>query len=156
MKCLLIPIIVGLISALLGYLLGTATKSKDSDAIAKLKAALDACKKAQTNSSTKASSGVAFDAQAAKAVFGKTVKHNDLTVVEGIGPKIQELFRKNGVDTWKALAECSVEKCQQTLDKGGENFKLHNPKTWPKQAQLAYEGKWQKLFDWQEELDGGV
>lgn len=45
MKCLLIPIIVGLISALLGYLLGSAKKSKESDAIAKLKAALDACKK---------------------------------------------------------------------------------------------------------------
>ncbi|MDG1393490.1 MAG: 50S ribosomal protein L21, partial [Flavobacteriaceae bacterium] len=27
--------------------------------------------------------------------------------------------------------------------------------TWPKQARLAYDGKWKKLLEWQDELDGG-
>jgi len=155
MKCLLIPILIGLISAILGYLLGRS-RSKDDGSIARLKAELDACKKAQTSSNLKSAAGVAFNASAAKAVFGKNIKHNDLTIVEGIGPKIQELFHKHGVNTWKKLAECSAEKCQKVLDNGGENFKLHNPKTWPDQAQMAHEGKWQKLFDWQEKLDGGL
>jgi hypothetical protein len=30
-----------------------------------------------------------------------------------------------------------------------------NPGTWPKQAELAAEGKWDELKAWQEELDGG-
>ena len=32
----------------------------------------------------------------------------------------------------------------------------HVPDTWPKQAQLAHEGKWDELNEWQDKLDGGV
>ena len=28
-------------------------------------------------------------------------------------------------------------------------------KTWPKQARMAYEGKWQELRQWQDKLNGG-
>jgi len=31
-----------------------------------------------------------------------------------------------------------------------------NPSTWPDQAQLADAGEWDKLKQWQDELDGGV
>lgn len=161
MKCLLIPIIVGLISAILGYLLGRLSKGKNNNhnKIAALEAELEACKKGKINLSSKShkSAGIIpFNASNAKGVFGKTIKENSLTVVEGIGPKIEKLFHQHNVNSWKALSECTVEKCQKVLNSGGENYKLHNPKTWPKQAQMAYEGKWQQLFDWQEKLDGGV
>ena len=105
-----------------------------------------------------ASSAVAlipFDAAAAKAIFGKNIKENDLTIVEGIGPKIQELFHNHQIKTWKELSECTVDKCQSVLDSGGDNYKIHKPGTWPKQAKFAYEGKWAELLKWQEELDGG-
>ncbi len=173
--CWLIPIIVGLISAILGYLLGRLSKgdgNDDSDKIARLEADLEACLKSKASfqselDTTKASlanslasagavtSLIAFDAAAAKAAFGKKIKENDLTVVEGIGPKIQGLFHNHDVNTWKALSECSVEKCKEVLTSGGDRFKMHNPGTWPKQAKLAYEGKWQELSDWQDQLDGG-
>ena len=91
----------------------------------------------------------------AKTVFGKTVKENDLTIVEGIGPKIQQLFHNNNIKTWKSLSNCSVAKCQNILDDAGEAYRIHNPGTWPKQARMAYEGKWEKLLKWQDELDGG-
>ncbi len=160
--CLLIPLLVGLLSALLGYLLGKllggASDDESKARIAKLEADLDACRKSKTMNvgNSFAAAGVAFDADAAKAIFGKRIKENDLTIVEGIGPKIQELFHNHDVRTWKALSECSVDKCQNVLNSGGERFKIHNPGTWPKQARLAYEGKWKDLFDWQEALDGGV
>ena len=96
-----------------------------------------------------------FDADAAKAVFGKKIKQDDLKIVEGIGPKIEGLFHSFDIKTWKALSEASIEKCQEVLDSGGERYKIHNPGTWPKQAQLAYEGKWAELLKWQDELDGG-
>ncbi len=97
----------------------------------------------------------AFDADTAKAVFGKKIKENDLTVVEGIGPKIAELFNQADIHTWSELAQTSVEDCQKILDNAGDRFTIHNPGTWPRQAKLAADGEWQKLFDWQEKLDGG-
>ena len=172
--CILIPLLVGAICALLGYLLGKLLGGGNhddcNDRIAKLEAELASCKasKATTpvSSSSTGSSGIAssftattpvlvFNADAAKAVFGKKIKENDLTVVEGVGPKIQELFHNHNVKTWKALSECSVEKCQEVLNSGGNRFKIHKPGTWPKQAKLAYEGKWAELLKWQDELDHG-
>ena len=100
--------------------------------------------------------GVVFNTEEAKAVFGKKIKENDLTVVEGIGPKIQELFHDFDIKTWAGLGAVSIEKCQEILDSGGARFKMHNPKTWPKQAKLAAEGKWKELKQWQDELDGGI
>jgi len=75
--------------------------------------------------------------------------------VEGIGPKIEELYHNAGIKTWKELSETTVEKSQAILDEAGERFSVHNPATWSKQAELAYQGKWQELKDWQETLDGG-
>ncbi len=92
------------------------------------------------------STAYAFDSGLAKSIFGKNIKENDLTVVEGIGPKIQELFHKNNIKTWKSLSNCSVQKCQSILDDAGEAYRTHNPGTWPKQARMAYEGKWEKLL----------
>lgn len=96
-----------------------------------------------------------FDAGAAKAIFGKKIKQDDLKLVEGIGPKIEQLFYSHDVKTWKSLSECSIEKCSEILKSGGKRYEMHKPGTWPKQAKLAYEGKWQELLDWQNELDRG-
>ena len=177
--CILIPLLVGLISAILGYLLGRlfGGGNDDSDRIARLESDLEACRKAKTqldtdlasaksslsNNTNMASSfaapaapaAIAFDADEAKAVFGKRIKQDDLTVVEGIGPKIQELFHNHDVKTWKALSECSVDKCKSVLMSGGDRFKMHKPGTWPEQAKMAYEGRWADLAKWQDELDGG-
>ena len=174
--CILIPLLVGTICALLGYLLGRLLGGDSNhddcdDRVAKLIANLEACRrhkmslegdlktaKASLASSLAATSIVAsipFDGATAKSVFGKKIKENDLTVVEGIGPKIQQLFHNHEVKTWKALSECSIEKCQDVLTSGGDRFKMHKPGSWPKQAKLAYEGRWSDLLKWQDELDGG-
>ncbi|MBC2844064.1 hypothetical protein [Winogradskyella flava] len=169
--CILIPLLVGAICALLGYLLGRLLGggNDDSDRIAKLEADLEACNNLRssieadlksananlTSSFAASASAIAFDADTAKAVFGKKIKENDLTIVEGIGPKIQELFHNHDVKTWKALSECSIDKCQSVLDSGGERFRVHKPNTWPDQAKMAYEGRWADLLKWQDELDGG-
>jgi predicted flap endonuclease-1-like 5' DNA nuclease len=174
--CILIPLLVGAICALLGYLLGRLLDGGSShddcnEKVAKLEAELEACKQSRMSlegdlKTTKASlassltatsiaASIPFDAAAAKAVFGKKIKENDLTVVEGIGPKIQELFHNHEVKTWKALSECNIEKCQDVLTSGGDRFKMHKPGSWPKQAEMAYQGKWAELLKWQDELDGG-
>ena len=166
--CILIHFGVGILSALFGYLLGRLFEKGRcqncddwKEKMVTLEKELNANKKKtspqykRSLASTVAST-YSFDANLAKGVFGKTIKENDLTIVEGIGPKIQELFHKNNIKTWKSLSNCSVQKCQSILNNAGEAYRIYNPGTWPKQARMAYEGKWEKLLKWQDELDGGI
>ena len=202
--CFLIPILVGLISALLGYLLGrmmaegtnlnltsklntSVTENEQLNnklyllqkelAAAKtefynsdLQSELDDCRKFSAkleeeiemlNAKSKTVHGftsvviIPFDAFLAESVFGKKIIENDLTIIEGVGPKIEELYHAAGVKTWKDLAETSVETSQNILDEAGSRYAMHNPETWSKQAQLAYQGKWQELKDYQESLNAG-
>lgn len=83
------------------------------------------------------------------------IKQDDLKIVEGIGPKIEGLLNAAGINTWAELAAASVDRLKEILAEAGERYRLAVPNTWPKQAQLANEGKWEELKKWQEELDGG-
>lgn len=151
--CILIPLVVGVLSAIFGYLLGrlfnSNKKCENCDAynrkVKDLELALKACLESQIT----AKNGPSFNAALAKSVFGRSIKENSLTVVKGIGPKIQSLFYKNNIRSWSALAECDIERCQKILDAGGNSFSMHYPATWPEQARLAAEGEWKELYDWQ-------
>lgn len=173
--CWLIPLLTGVICGILGYLIGKASNTtidnsaelniwKDKNM--KLQADLDTCTgKLSTAASAVAATSlttniatpilIPFDAAAAKAVFGKTIKQDDLKVVEGIGPKIAGMFNESGIKTWKELSETAVAKCQEVLDGGGDRYKIHNPASWPMQAKMCYEGKWADLLKWQDEHDHG-
>jgi predicted flap endonuclease-1-like 5' DNA nuclease len=86
---------------------------------------------------------------------GKKWKTDDLKIVEGIGPKIEELLHKGGINSWKALSETSVERLKEILDAAGPSYQIHDPGTWAQQAGLADQGKWDELKKWQDELDAG-
>ena len=81
---------------------------------------------------------------------------DDLVIIEGIGPKIAELLRRNGIDSFDKLARADVASLWAILDKGGPRFKLANPGTWPTQALYCVRGDWDGLKRWQDELYGGV
>jgi len=80
---------------------------------------------------------------------------DDLKAIEGIGPKIESLLHAGGIKTWRELANTSVEKIQAILDKAGKRYALADPGTWPKQAELAADGKWAELEEYQDFLQGG-
>lgn len=99
---------------------------------------------------------VAIDLAAAKAA-GFTIKNaDDLTVVEGIGPKISELFKNAGINTFAQLAAATVPQMRKILDDGGSRFRIANPETWAQQAALAAVNKWAELKKLQDELSGGL
>jgi large subunit ribosomal protein L27 len=77
----------------------------------------------------------------------------DLKIVEGIGPKIEASLKAAGIQNWSDLAGTSVEKLEAILDEAG--YGMHNPSTWPKQAEMAHEGRFDDLKEWQDVLDGG-
>lgn len=80
---------------------------------------------------------------------------DDLTKIEGIGPKIAEIMNGIGIHTFSDLAAAATDTLQDALNNAGNRYKMHNPTTWPQQAQLAADGKWDELNKWQDELDGG-
>ncbi len=80
---------------------------------------------------------------------------DDLTRIEGIGPKIAELLVDAGFASFTDLAAADPEKIREILAEAGGNFASHDPQTWPKQAEMARDGKWEELKAWQDELDGG-
>ena len=82
-------------------------------------------------------------------------KQDDLKAIEGIGPKIAGLLNDAGITTWRMLSSTSVERIQEILNAAGPRYKLADPKTWPKQAELAADGKFKELQAYQDELDGG-
>lgn len=77
-------------------------------------------------------------------------------IVEGVGPKIDGLLKAAGIANWADLANSSVERIQGVLDDAGSRYRLADPKTWPRQAALANEGKWDELIEYQKFLDTGV
>jgi predicted flap endonuclease-1-like 5' DNA nuclease len=70
---------------------------------------------------------------------------DDLKVIEGIGPKIEEILNKEGIHTFEQLTETSVLRMAGILKKAGPRFQLHDPSTWPQQANLAKQQKWEEL-----------
>ncbi len=92
-----------------------------------------------------------------KAPKAKATKKegDDLKIVEGIGPKIADIFNNEGIITFNDLANTSVEKLKEILTAAGPAYASKTPDTWPQQAQLAAEGKWDELKKWQDELMGG-
>ncbi|WP_428225775.1 hypothetical protein [Flavobacterium sp.] len=205
--CYLIPLIVGLISAILGYLIGKMNsggnqldfeskinhltsenetlnnqlylaqrESKpDESQIRALQVALENCNRSKANLETEieqlktktlennstlsfastAPSYPAFDAEQALAIMGKKIIEDDLKIIEGIGPKIEELYHNAGIKTWNALANTPIEKSKEILHEAGPRFTVHSPETWSKQALLAVTGQWEELKNYQDALNGG-
>jgi predicted flap endonuclease-1-like 5' DNA nuclease len=106
--------------------------------------------------SARAASANAF---AAAAEFGFTPRRNgkdDLLIIEGIGPKINELLLKDGINTFAALAAAPVERVQSILTAAGPNFRLANPASWARQATMCDAGAWAELREYQDTLRAGV
>lgn len=79
--------------------------------------------------------------------------HTDLTIIEGIGPRIEALLREANINTWDDLAEADLDQLSSLLDVN--NLSFHNPATWTAQARLAAGGHWELLKEYQEQLKGG-
>ncbi|MBL7774878.1 MAG: 50S ribosomal protein L27 [Saprospiraceae bacterium] len=93
--------------------------------------------------------------KAKKAPAKKGPKANDLKVIEGIGPKIEQLLKEGGIETWDDLANASVDRLKEILEAAGSRYQIHDPSTWPAQSKFAAEGKWDDLKDYQDMLIGG-
>ena len=81
---------------------------------------------------------------------------DDLSKIEGVGPKIALVLSSNGITTYAQLAKADPAAVQDMLKKSSGRFNMAKPQTWPEQAELAASGNWEALKKLQDELDGGV
>lgn len=129
-------------------------KREYADRTAFLESELEACRKSKV--ATGVGAGVAGAVAAAALVEKpKAIKKDDLKIVEGIGPKIEELFNNAGIYSFDDLANTDPERLKEILDAGGSRFQMHDPSTWPEQSALARDGKWDELKKWQDDLNKG-
>ncbi len=101
-------------------------------------------------------SGITESVNAVSAPAKEEARPDDLKIIEGIGPKIEEILQNVGIKTWEQLSKTAPTQLSSILLAAGNRYKGKNPATWPKQARMAADGKWDELKIWQDELDGGV
>lgn len=94
-------------------------------------------------------------APAKKAAPKKSNRKDDLKKIEGIGPKIEQIFNKAGLKSFDDVAGSTPTKLKKILSEAGSRYKMHDPKTWPRQAKLASSGNWKRLKTLQDSLKGG-
>ncbi|MCC6724949.1 MAG: 30S ribosomal protein S6 [Saprospiraceae bacterium] len=116
--------------------------------------------KKKTKATTEVAGATGAAAAAAVAPKAKIAKAqppqpDNLKRIEGIGPKIAEVLKASGIDSFAKLAGMTPDQIKDMLNQAGDRFSFQDPATWPAQAQLAAQGEWDKLKKWQDELKGG-
>ena len=80
---------------------------------------------------------------------------DDLTKIEGIGPKAAEVFHSEGITTFAQMAKKTGDELKEMLEKSEGNFNAQDTHSWPEQAQLAADGNWDGLKELQDKLTAG-
>jgi len=78
---------------------------------------------------------------------------DDLTTIEGVGPRSAQVLAAAGILSFEELAGSSVEQLRRILKEAG--LRIVYPDTWPEQAGLAAAGDWTGLEALQAQLDRG-
>ena len=78
---------------------------------------------------------------------------DDLTLIEGIGPKISSVMQAAGINSFNQMAAANPDRLRQILHDA--DLRLADPTTWPEQARLAAAGDTNGLKVLQDKLKGG-
>jgi predicted flap endonuclease-1-like 5' DNA nuclease len=95
----------------------------------------------------------ASESSLAPASTPAAAEPDDLTQIEGIGPKISSVLQAAGIVTFADLANADTAHLKQILVDAG--LRIHNPSTWPEQAALARAGRWEDLKAFNSQLNAG-
>jgi len=136
------------IGYIIGYI-GTKEKKKELETkLSKLTTDLERChsQKIPIAPATKETVNVAPD---------PIIKKDNLKIIEGIGPVIEELLNSEGIHTFVQLSETKSDHLIRILQNSGNKFQIHDPRTWPQQAKLAASEMWDDLKELQNELNKG-
>jgi large subunit ribosomal protein L21 len=91
-----------------------------------------------------------------KAAPKKSAKADDLKKIEGAGPKAAEALVNAGLDTFAKVAKADATKLSEILTESSARLSHIVTDTWPEQASLAAQGKWDELKELQDKFNGGI
>lgn len=83
-----------------------------------------------------------------KVELPKTDLKNDLKVIKGIGPKLEERLNKIGFTAYEQLAKITLKDLRVLLSEGGVNPKMYDLSGWKAQAKLAAKGNLEAVANW--------
>ena len=78
---------------------------------------------------------------------------DDLTKLEGVGPKVAKILNEAGISSFADLANADAAKVQEALN--AAKLQMMDPTGWIEQAKLAAAGDMEGLAKLQDELKGG-
>lgn len=78
---------------------------------------------------------------------------DDLILIEGIGPRTSTIVTAAGISSFAQLAQADVEQLRAALADAG--LRTVDPSTWPEQARLAADGRWDELKELQGRIKNG-
>jgi predicted flap endonuclease-1-like 5' DNA nuclease len=94
--------------------------------------------------------------EAAAEEAAEPVEKQNLTRIEGIGPKTEAVLNDAGILNYAQLASAEVSQLAEILAAAGSRYRTMKPDTWPQQASLAAESKWDELKALKGRISGGV
>ncbi len=72
-----------------------------------------------------------------KVVVKKSTGKNDLKIIKGIGPKMETILNKSGINSYEDLTKITLKSLNKVLtDAGIINLKMYNTSDWKSQAKL--------------------
>ncbi len=69
-----------------------------------------------------------------KAEAAEETKGDDLTKLDGVGPKLAEILAEGGFTTYASVAAASVEDIHEVLEAAGSRYASKDPAPWIEQA----------------------
>ncbi|MBO6575633.1 MAG: hypothetical protein JJ896_11570 [Rhodothermales bacterium] len=149
--CLLIAFAIGLF---IGWLIW---RNSNRDRVEELEAALKKCresKAAPAAAPVVAAAPVPAAGAAAAVAAASGGGKDDLKIIWGIGPKMEQLLNNAGIETFAELSRTPVPRLQEIVRAYGSKrlTDIANEEVWPDQAAMAARGDWDALKAYQKDL----
>lgn len=83
-----------------------------------------------------------------KVVVEKVAEANDLKVIKGIGPKLEEMLNEMGITAYSQIAKMTLKDMRSVLADAGVNPKMYDVSGWKAQSKLAVKGDMEAVANW--------
>ncbi|MBE9464339.1 hypothetical protein ACFP1I_05885 [Dyadobacter subterraneus] len=150
---ILMLVVAAILGYIIGYVTGNSVITELEDQLNRLETDLEYCNNQKT--ALKTSSNSIRESFSGIPVATEKVQHDDLKIIEGIGPKIESILKGAGIHSFYQLSQKTPDQISAILANSDSRFQVHDPSTWPRQAELASKGNWDELKAWQDLLNGG-
>jgi len=148
-------IVMLVVAVILGYLIGLVSGKKEISSLENELSRIDSDLSYCRTQKTILKKAVSKQPLEVIALTQQDIQHDDLKIIEGIGPKIESVLKQAGIHSFRQLSQKQPEQISSILLNADARLQIHDTTTWPRQAALAADGNWDQLKTWQDELNGG-